>query len=250
MTMGADIAAVAALVGDPARANMLAELLGGRALAAGELARVAGIAPSTASEHLAKLTEAGLLERVRQGRSRYYRLASAEVAAMLEAILVLTADPVPRPRAVPRVPAALKAARTCYDHIAGELGVAIADALTESGGVVLTPDGGELTPEGAVRLQPLGIAPPGASRRRYCRACLDWSERRPHLAGTLGAEILQRSLALGWLRRGEGRALSVTTNGRAGYRELLGLEDPGQDRGAGDGSIFGRPDPFSATSKK
>lgn len=224
MTMGADIAAVAALVGDPARANMLAELLGGRALAAGELARAAGVAPSTASEHLAKLAEAGLLERLRQGRSRYYRLASDEVAAMLESILVLAVDPAPRPRAVPRVPAALKAARTCYDHIAGELGVAIADALLGSGDLVLTPDGGELTAKGLTRLRPLGIAGPAPSRRRYCRACLDWSERRPHLAGTLGAEILQNSLALGWVRRGEGRTLSVTIKGRAGWRGLLGLE--------------------------
>src|SRR5690349_8357515 len=108
MTTGADIAAVAALVGDPARANMMAELLGGRALAAGELARAAGVAASTASEHLAKLTEAGLLRRTSQGRARYYALASADVAAMLEAIVLLSAGPDRRTRAVPRVPAELK----------------------------------------------------------------------------------------------------------------------------------------------
>jgi len=227
MTTGADIAAVAALVGDPARANILAELLGGRALASGELARVAGVAPSTASEHLAKLTEAGLLERVAQGRARYYRLASAEVAAMLEAILRLAAaDPEARPRAAPRVPSELKKARTCYDHIAGELGVAIADALVQRGAVVLHPDGGELTESGAALLARFGAPPPeDRVRRPWCRACLDWSERRPHIAGTLGAHLLQRSLDLGWITRAPtGRALAVTATGRAAYRELLGIE--------------------------
>jgi DNA-binding transcriptional ArsR family regulator len=213
-------------VGDPARANILAELLGGRALAAGELARVAGVAASTASEHLAKLTEAGLLERLRQGRARYYRLASPEVAAMLESIIILAADPEPRRRAAPRVPAGLKKARTCYDHIAGELGVAIADALLARGAVVLHPDGGELTEAGAELFARLGIAPPdGRARRPWCRVCLDWSERRPHLSGTLGAEILKRSLELGWLTRApSGRALAITAGGRAGYRDLLGVD--------------------------
>jgi DNA-binding transcriptional ArsR family regulator len=226
MTTGADIATVAALVGDPARANILTELLGGRALAAGELARAAGVAPSTASEHLAKLTDAGLTERIRQGRARYYRLASPEVAAMLESIVTVAADPEPRLRAAPRVPAGLRKARTCYDHIAGELGVAIADALLATGAVVLHPDGGELTEAGAALLARLGVAPPdGHVRRPYCRACLDWSERRPHLSGTLGAQILKRSLELGWVTRpSSGRALAVTPNGRAGFRELLSVE--------------------------
>src|SRR6185437_12733467 len=223
MTTGADIAAVAALVGDPARANILSELLGGRALAAGELARAAGVAPSTASEHLAKLTEAGLLERVPQGRARYYRLASPAVAAMLESLIALAADPERRPRAAPRVPSELKKARTCYDHIAGELGVAIADALLQRGAVVLHPDGGELTETGAALLSRLGIAPADSRiKRPWCRACMDWSERRMHLAGTLGAQILKRSLELGWVTRpAKGRALAVTPEGRAGYRELL-----------------------------
>ncbi|HEY4031616.1 MAG TPA: winged helix-turn-helix domain-containing protein [Caulobacteraceae bacterium] len=226
MTTGADIAAVAALVGDPARANILSELLGGRALAAGELARIAGVAPSTASEHLAKLTEAGLLERVAQGRARYYRLASPEVAAMLESIITVAADPDPRPRAAPRVPSTLKHARTCYDHIAGELGVAIADALIARGAVVLHADGGELTEAGAALLQRLGAgSADGRSKRPFCRACLDWSERRPHISGTLGAQLLQRSLDLRWINRApEGRGLTVTPAGRAGYRELLGIE--------------------------
>jgi DNA-binding transcriptional ArsR family regulator len=226
MTAGADIAAVAALVGDPARANILTELLGGRALAAGELARAAGVAASTASEHLAKLTEAGLLERVVQGRARYYRLASPDVAAMLESIIALAAAPDPRPRAAPRVPAGLKRARTCYDHIAGELGVAIADALLSRGAVILHPDGGQLTEAGAALLARVGVGPPeGRVRRPWCRACLDWSERRPHLAGSLGARILARSLELGWVERApSGRALAVTAAGQAGYRDLFGVE--------------------------
>jgi DNA-binding transcriptional ArsR family regulator len=226
MTTGADIAAIAALVGDPARANILAELLGGRALAAGELARAAGVAPSTASEHLAKLTDAGLTERIHQGRARYYRLAAPEVAAMLESIITLSADPEPRPRAAPRVPAGLRKARTCYDHIAGELGVAIADALLSKGAVVLHPDGGELTEAGVGLLARMGVEPPdGRARRPWCRACLDWSERRPHLSGSLGAQILTRSLELGWVTRpSSGRALAVTPKGRAGFRELLGVQ--------------------------
>jgi DNA-binding transcriptional ArsR family regulator len=226
MTTGADIAAVAALAGDPARANILAELLGGRAMAAGELARVAGVAASTASEHLAKLTEAGLLERVAQGRARYYRLASPEVAAMLEAIITLAADPEPRRRAIPRVPSELKRARTCYDHIAGELGVAIAEALTAKGAVVLHADGGELTGTGAALLARLGVEmAEGRGRRPLCRVCLDWSERRPHLSGALGAQILKRSLELSWVRRApSGRALAVTPKGHAGYRALFGVE--------------------------
>jgi DNA-binding transcriptional ArsR family regulator len=226
MSTGADIAAVAALVGDPARANILSELLGGRAMAAGELARVAGVAASTASEHLAKLTEAGLLERIAQGRARYYRLASPAVAAMLESIITVTADPDQRPPAVPRVPSALKQARTCYDHIAGELGVAIADALVSKGAVVLHPDGGVLTETGAALLARLGVdGSAGRGRRPLCRACLDWSERRPHLSGALGNQILKRSLELGWVRRApSGRALEVTAKGRAGYRELFGVE--------------------------
>lgn len=226
MTTGADIAAVAALVGDPARANILAELLGGRALAAGELARAAGIAASTASGHLAKLAEAGLLERISQGRARYYRLASPQVAAMLESIMTVAADPEPRRRAAPRIPPGLKKARTCYDHIAGELGVAIADALLQREAVVLHPDGGEVTESGMALLARLGGSPPESrGRRPLCRACLDWSERRPHLAGTLGAQILARSLELGWVARAsQGRALTVTPAGRRGFRELLGVE--------------------------
>ena len=221
------MAMVAALVGEPARANMLAELLDGRALTAGELARASGVTPPTASEHLARLTEARLLTRAVQGRHRYYRLASASVAAMLEAIIAVAPPRPERARAAPRIPPELKKARTCYDHIAGELGVGVADRLLARNAVILAEDGGEVTEAGDHILAAFGLSGREASRTRrvYCRSCLDWSERRPHIAGVLGARILSRSLELGWVTRAPvGRALSVTRAGQAGYRAWLGLE--------------------------
>ncbi len=215
------MAEIAALLGDPARAAMLGALMDGRALTAGELARAAGIAAPTASAHLARLAGAGLLAAEKQGRHRYHRLASREVARMIEGIMQVAGTL--RPVATGPRDAALRAARTCYDHLAGRLGVALADALVEAGQVELTADGGLVTEKGAALLDSLGIAPaPG--RRLLCRPCLDWSERRPHLAGRLGAALCAHCLAQGWVRRTpNSRAVTVTPEGRRKMRELFGM---------------------------
>ena len=228
MMTGANIAEIAALVGDPGRANMLAALLDGRALTATELAHVAGVTAATASGHLARLTRGGLLAAVSQGRCRYFRLASPQVARMLEGIMVVAGDPpAPRRRATPRVPAGLREARTCYDHLAGRLGVALADALVARGAVVLTEEAGEVTQSGRALLQAFGLpAADGArpTRRLYCRPCLDWSERRPHLAGVLGAALLDRALDLRWIaRQSDGRAVDLTPKGRRGFADVFGI---------------------------
>jgi len=218
MVAAANMVEVAALVGDTARATMLAALMGGQALTASELASLAGISPSTASEHLVKLVAARLLSMTRQGRFRYYRIASPLVAQMLESIIAVAAIEVP-PRYQPRSVRddALRFARTCYDHLAGQLGVAIADALVARGHVVLAEDGGEVTDQGARFLTDFGADLNLRSRRIFCRPCLDWSERRYHIAGLVGAEVWRRSLELGWLKRArDTRAVRLTVAGRAG----------------------------------
>jgi DNA-binding transcriptional ArsR family regulator len=212
----------AALIGDPARANMLLALMDGRALTATELAMAGGITPQTASAHLAQLTQAGLLAVERQGRHRYHRLASPTIAQMLESMMAVAATPPDarlRPRTGPR-DRALRHARTCYDHLAGQVAVAIADRMAERGHVELSPDGGALTESGTTFLRGIGAdidaAATRPSRKRlFCRPCLDWSERRPHIAGTVGAAILSACLTQGWLRRiDSSRAVTVTPGGR------------------------------------
>lgn len=211
------VAGVAALIGDPARAAILLALMGGRALAAGELAAHAGVTPQTASGHLARMLAAGVLAQEKQGRHRYYRLASAEIAETLEALMAVAARVETRRRAPGPRDAALRLARTCYDHAAGRLGVALAEALAARGYVRLADGAAAVTEEGQAFLAALGVEI-GAGRRPLCRACLDWSERRPHLAGRLGAALLAHALASGWVRRaGEGRALLLTPGG---LREL------------------------------
>jgi DNA-binding transcriptional ArsR family regulator len=230
ITGPATMAEVAALVGDPARANMLDSLLDGRALTAGELAFVAGVGAPTASAHLAKLTEARLLSVVKQGRHRYYRLASPLVARMLEGINVVAAMTPPRYR--PRTPRdeALLLGRTCYDHLAGRLGVSIADALVANTQITLSDDAGEVTQSGVAFLRDFGIdlgAAERQSQRVFCRPCIDWTERRPHLAGSLGAALARRCFELRWIeRRRDSRAVSVTTLGRAGFRDAFGFDLP------------------------
>ncbi len=218
---------VAALVGDTARATMLSALMGGQALTASELAAHARISRSTASGHLKKLVGARLLAVTSKRRNRYYRIASPLVATMLEGIKVVAAIEVP-PRYQPcsTQDNRLRFARTCYDHLAGQLGVAIADALVSKGYVVLTDDGGEVTESGAHFLSVFGVelTSKSPSRRIFCRPCLDWSERRYHVAGLIGAEIWRRCLELGWLRRDrDTRALRVTSIGQIGLRDMFGI---------------------------
>ncbi len=230
----AALAETAALVGDPARANILMTLMDGRALTAAELARAAGVTPQTASGHLARLTTAGLLAAHRQGRHHYHRLASPAVARMLESIIEVSEGATGAPRRPivtgPR-DAAMRAARTCYDHLAGRLAVRLADALGERGYVELSSEGGAITDAGigffrefGMNLRPSEGATTHGITRVFCRPCLDWSERRLHIGGTFGAALASRCFALGWVRRVEGaRTVAVTPAGTRGFRETFGM---------------------------
>jgi DNA-binding transcriptional ArsR family regulator len=224
----ANMVEVAALLGDTARATMLAALMGGQALTGSELAFLANISRPTASEHLSRLVEARLLAITRQGRFRYYQIASPLVAKMLESIeLVAEIETPPRFRPRSMKDDALRFARTCYDHLAGQVGVAIADALVVNAHVVLTAEGGEVTDAGAGFLTEFGVnlEQKSRSRRLFCQPCLDWSERRFHVAGLVGAEICRCCMDLGWLKRvRDSRALRLTTEGRAGLLDRLGVD--------------------------
>lgn len=223
------IAQIAALAGDPARANMLSALMDGGRRSAGELAYAAHVSPQTASAHLAKLTAAGLLADERQGRCRYFRLASPSVARMIEGIMTVAVARASRYRPAWMHDDGLRSARTCYDHLAGRLGVALADSLARRGHVMLDADGGEVTETGVRFFDGLGVdlAAAAGSRRRFCRPCLDWSEGRPHLGGAVGAALARRSFALGWIERvRDSRAVAITAPGRNGFRAAFGIEIP------------------------
>lgn len=224
----ADIASVAALIGDPGRARVLRALGDGRALPATVLAFEAGVAASTASEHLARLVAGGLLCVEARGRHRYYRLAGPEVGAVLEALSrVASAEPVRSLRAGSRA-AAVRYARSCYDHLAGRLGVALMEALLRDGALTGDDDGYELTDRGRRLLGELGV-PVTARTRPLVRHCMDWSEQRPHLAGAAGAALLTRLLDLGWVERApRGRALLVTDLGTRAFAGRLGVEVPAE----------------------
>jgi len=220
------VSEVAALVGNPARANILMALMDGRALTASELAYVAGVSPQTTSEHLAKLKEANLLSLTKQGRHCYFRLGSPKIAHMLEGIMVVAADGPQRYRPRWNGDDQLRTARSCYDHIAGRLGVALSDALTRRKHIVLTDDGGMVTRAGEKFLSGFGITLDNVKhgRRAFCRPCLDWSERRPHLAGALGAAFADRCFELGWIARiRDSRALKISAKGERGFREVFDI---------------------------
>jgi DNA-binding transcriptional ArsR family regulator len=207
-----DLAPVAALIGDPARAAMLTALAGGQALPAGELAQRAGVHPATATAHLRRLVDGGLVRVRTQGRHRYHELAGPQVAAVLEAIAQI-APPAPvRSFRQHRNATALREARTCYDHLAGRRGVELRDRLLAVDALRLADDRDHvLTASGELLIGALGIDPgPLASTRRvFARCCIDWTHRRAHLAGALPAAITARFLALGWLARSTGRGLRV-----------------------------------------
>ena len=224
MIDGPRIAAIAALIGDPARANMLTALLDGRALTASELAEAGGVALPTASGHLARLVEAKLMAVRRQGRHRYFRLSDADVGEALERLMGLAqrtgAVPV---RTGPR-DAALREARICYDHLAGAKGVAMLDGLRRRN-LVEGEEDLALTQAGETFVMGFGVdlGALGKGRRALCRACLDWSERRAHLGGALGAALLDRMLERQWLSRGQGRELRFSAAGLHGFAaELAG----------------------------
>jgi hypothetical protein len=210
---------------------MLHALMDGRALTASELARVAGVTPQTASEHLAKMAAADLVQVEKQGRHRYHRLATPAVAQMLESIMQVASGLEamrPAPATGPR-DAALRAARTCYDHLAGRLGVALTDALVTRGHVELTHDAGLVTDAGIALFERIGIDVDlligcRKTARVLCRPCLDWSERRPHLAGSVGAALCARSFEENWIRRIESsRAVTVTQKGWRIFRDTIGV---------------------------
>jgi DNA-binding transcriptional ArsR family regulator len=217
MKAGPDIAMIAALVGDPARANMLTALMTGRALTATELAHEGGITPQTASSHLAKLEAGGLIEQEKQGRHRYYRLSDPDVARAGHM----------RVRTGPKDPA-LRRARVCYDHLAGDLGVQMLDSMKKQRLIRQRKQDIELTPEGerfltsSLQISADSLAHP---RRPLCKACLDWSERRHHLAGTLGAAIMTRFTELKWAARDAAqgsRVVNFTRNGEKRFAALFG----------------------------
>ena len=213
------------LIGDGSRAAMLVALMDGRAWTGRELAQAAHVAPSTASEHLQRLVDAALLNVVRQGKHRYYRIASGDVAYMLETMMLI-APQVARSPGVPQVDADLRRARTCYDHLAGELGVAIADAIVRSQGIILPATGAIVSGVDHAFFNKLGIAVNGVNGRRpMCRLCMDWTERRFHVSGRLGAALARYAFDQGWIERRDGtRALSVLQAGIAGLREAFNLE--------------------------
>ena len=219
---------VASLVGDPARSNMLTALMTGRALTASELAHQAGVTPQTASSHLAKLEAGGLVEQEKQGRHRYYRLSDPDVAAVLEGLEGLAARAGHmRVRTGPKDPA-LRHARVCYDHLAGDLGVQMLDSMKTQRLIKQRKQDIELTTEGEHFLtHTLQISADSLThpRRPLCRACLDWSERRHHLAGTLGAAILTRFTELKWATRDAtpgSRVVNFTRNGEKRFAALFG----------------------------
>ena len=223
----AGLAALASLVADETRAGFLLALLDGRAWTAGELARHAGVAASTASEHLGKMVAGGLLTEERQGRHRYVRLADDRVAQLVEDLAAqVTPGPAARPRTLREAGAgsAMARGRTCYDHLAGRLGIAVTDALTGLG-LLRRDTGFALTDEGVRWFDGLGIPLVRTGRRPLARACLDWTERRPHLAGVAGAALCRHAMDAGWcVRIGSERAVKVTDSGVRELAQLLGIQ--------------------------
>jgi DNA-binding transcriptional ArsR family regulator len=226
MITGPLIAEIAGLVGEPARANMLSALLDGRALTATELAYAARITAQTASTHLAKLTEAGLISPIKDGRYRYFRLASPKVAQMLDGIMAVALEDRPRYRPLSRQARELQSARICYDHLAGRLSVDLADFFIARGYLVIGDEAAEVTEEGSRFLTEFGIdvAAAGARRRHFCRSCLDWTERRLHIGGAIGAALANRCFDLGWAERmKDSRAVVITAAGKQGFMDVFGI---------------------------
>ncbi len=225
MKAGPNIALVASLVGDPARANMLTALMSGRALTASELAQEAGVTLQTASSHLSKLEQGGLITQRKQGRHRYFRLSDDDVADVLEGLMGLAARAGHmRVRTGPKDPA-LRKARVCYNHLAGETGVQMLDSLTERGLVARKGEDLVLTKSGRTFMTDFGIDVDSldTKRRPLCRSCLDWSARRSHLAGALGTALLDRIYALKWAKREDGtRVVQFSKAGERKFTEHFG----------------------------
>jgi DNA-binding transcriptional ArsR family regulator len=221
-----DLATIGALIGQPARAAMLLALLDGRARTATELADIAETSRPTASFHLAQLIAGGFVQVERQGRHRYARLTRPEIAELLESLLVVAEAPSATARRFGPHSSPIRQARMCYDHVAGALGVGLAESLVRRGALVELPGAFQVTGDGERVLAELGIdlAATRRQRRHFARPCIDWSERRPHLAGALGAALADRLLALGWIEREpEGRTLWITPAGQRGFPAAFGV---------------------------
>jgi DNA-binding transcriptional ArsR family regulator len=228
MKEGPDIAYVAALIGDPARANMLTALMSGKALTVSELADEAGVMIQTASSHLSKMEEGGLLRRRKQGRHKYFALATEEVAHVLEALMGLAADAGHfRKRTGPKEET-LRKARVCYNHLAGNMGTRLHDSLRAQGFLDIAARRVTLTDAGAAFVTGFGIDLEALRMHKVplCRECLDWSERRAHLAGSLGRAFLARFEALCWARRDQkSRAVLFSASGDAAFAEVFPISD-------------------------
>jgi DNA-binding transcriptional ArsR family regulator len=216
-------AKIAAMIGDPTRARMLSALMGGEFIAAGELAQAAGVTAQTASSHIAKLVDSELVVARSQGRHRYFRLADADIAHALEALSLVAERNASAGKWERGAYKPLKMARTCYGHLAGELGVQLFEGLLASGALSAHEGGFALTDTGRAQLESLGLqAPGGGPARRFAYPCLDWSERRDHLAGSLAVAMLEQGLAKGWLLRAkDSRAVSITPAGRKAWAPWL-----------------------------
>jgi DNA-binding transcriptional ArsR family regulator len=226
LVSGQSISTVAAMIGDVARANILFALMSGKALTATELGYHAGVSAPTTSGHLAKLLDGQLITLERQGRHRYYRLASSAVAEALEGLSNLAVSGPRRHRPTGPRDQAMRQARTCYDHMAGRLAVAITDALISRKFIMLEERSGLITDEGQQFLSSIGLdlASHSKSGRPLCRTCLDWSERRMHLGGRLGAALLEKSIERNWVRPiKDSRALAITRDGETGLRKVFGI---------------------------
>jgi len=224
-TIAPQLAELAGLIADPGRARILSRLMDGRAQTASELALLAGVTPQTASWHLSRLVQRALLKVERRGPRRLYRLATPLVAQMLEGMMTVAVTGPQASRPSARIDDQMRRARTCYDHLAGELGVAVTDSLRERGYLVLDQDAGELTAAGLAFLGGLGLdlRSPVRRRRALCRPCLDWSERLPHLAGRAGASIADLAFQRDWIRRRpQGRSVEITAAGLAAFKNLFG----------------------------
>jgi DNA-binding transcriptional ArsR family regulator len=227
------MAEIAALVGEPARATMLSAVLDGRALTASELAFAARITPQTASTHLAKLTEAGLLSLIRDGRHRYFRIASQGVAEMLHGIVDVALENRPTYRPLSRQAREFSAARICYDHLAGRLSVAVTDFLIAHQYIIPGDEAAKITDEGTRFFNEFGIDLPALSSTRLC---LDWTERRPHIDGAVGAALTKRCFDLGWTERmKDSSAVILTELGRRGFLQTFGIGVPKENENRTEG---------------
>jgi DNA-binding transcriptional ArsR family regulator len=220
------LARIAGAIAEPARARMLCALLDGHARTSTELSVVAEVSPSTASAHLARLKEERLVDQVAQGKHRYYQLAGSDVATALEALLVVAG--LPRPAFTPNTPPRLRNARTCYDHMAGTLAVQLHDHIAARGWLAVDGERGDytLSATGVQHFEQLGLDLPAMRklRRRFACPCLDWSERKPHLGGALGAALLQLALRKGWVEQDlDSRALNVPAKGERQLRKAFGI---------------------------